>query len=378
MKKYWPVICLSVLSMVGLSIYYINNVTANNIVRPFTFETIEGDASQLQNVKFETNYYDDHIYENYIVSADGIERLQNGLEFQYEYNYSIGQLIKEHKSFFRAKRLESNHYFNDDDSLVYVHIDDEYHNDHPTQALYEVDRLHKETGEREKVDFTVDVDGDYAWQTVEWVSNTNNELQVLSIRTERNLKEQVVLTTFDFETEAATEKVLVDYIDNHAIAFISHNNYINSGKDIVFSQFGNSESNNHEPKKLYHYNVERGLQEIQSQSKEGFLYDQYTMNGQYLVESSYSKNEVAINLYNLQSSKWEQEFSIELSLQPKDSAARVYLLNDRLFVLYDVGEGYAIEIVDRTNGAKLYAGLLTITDVTHDHYITIYNVFEKQ
>ena len=58
MKKYWPVICLAVLSVVGLSIYYIHNVTASNTVRPFAFETIEGDEAQLDNIEFETNYYD--------------------------------------------------------------------------------------------------------------------------------------------------------------------------------------------------------------------------------------------------------------------------------------------------------------------------------
>lgn len=372
MKKYWPVLSLVMISIIGLSFYYIDMARANQSHIVFEFETLEGDDKYLDSLMFETGYYENNTYKDYYVEKAKSERVNNNSHYYFESNYELLSLFKEQKNFFRAKRLDGRHYFNNEKTLAYVYTDDQYHYDNPNKVLYKVDLLDKENNERQAVDIKVDIVDDFLWQTVEWVNVVDNELQTLSIR-EYHGSESIILTTFDLEKATATEKVLLSKEDSQVQ--IHHYNISYNTKPIAILRFYNNDTSEGISTETFYQFANGELREITLPNKNEFAFSSYDFTEKNLVAAMQQDEKMLIQYYNLETSNWEQSYNIPLVLQNSEGTPKVQLLDDKLYVLYPVDKGYVIEIVENKTGNKLYVGLMTAKNVDRKYNLTVNRVY---
>lgn len=365
MKKYWPVLSLIVVSIIGLSFYYSNMTKAFSSNVDLQFETLQGDDKYLEPLSIEMNYYGEYKTLDYFFENGEATRLTHGFNY-FDSDYSLLQEINAHKNFFRAKRLMGRHYYSDEQSLVYVVTDDQYHYDHRDEILYQVDRLHKKTGERDTMDITLNVTDDYAWQTVEWVHNKDNELQTLSIRQDHG-EESVILTTFDLQKKTAVEKVLVKSSEMGQFSFQHYDMSYNTNDIAVFSQYTykDREGNQAPEETLYMY-TNGELTELELPVNKSNHFIQVDVTNTDIVVAMTADEQINIQRYNLNSKKWEQTFSVETELAFSEGTPKIQYLNDLFYVSYAVDQGYVLEILDGLTEQKKYVGLLTAQMGRHD------------
>lgn len=367
-KKYWPIITLGLIAVLGLSFYYIDLARASNV--QFQLEKLEGKETHMDNVLLQTSFYKDHIYEDYYVEKDQSSQIDNTIG-EYIENYDMRLLVKEQKNFFRGKQFTGRHYYNDEHSLAYVYVDDQYQYEHPNNALYVIDLLNKKTNERTKLQLTAKIEQSYLWQTVEHITFIENELKVLSIRTFDNSEEAVILTTFDLENGKVQEKELIAPIKDLHLTFHYQSDTYNSNEYALFSHYNNDVSEGIPVQTIYQFNSKTNeLLEVPYDNSE-HKYSECYIYGEYVIITSNKDNELHIRSYNVKTKKWINDYKVNTSLNSLSDWAKVQLIGEKLYFSYEVEKGSVIEIVDFNSGQKLYAGLLTAQGVSGDHSIYI-------
>ena len=387
MKKYWPVLSLAIISIIGLSFYYINIVKAANVRIDFQFETLEGEGKYIDNILLQTGYSDNRQYERYYINKDSAEKVDNNIFLNnYRDNYKILQLFEEHKNFFRAKQFTGRHYYNDDASIVYVYTNDEYNYQNPNKALYQIDILNKKTNENEAYEIITSVEDIYSWQTVEFVSFADQQLKVLSIRTYAQNQEAVILTTFDLQQGTAQEKVLLAPEKEKHVTFYNYQDTFNSNQYVAFGHFKNQYGQELPTVLEYDlYMVDLATNEIENvttKNTEDFYNYQPNVFNEYLT--AYKEKDGIVNVlrYNMKTKQWLDDYEIEMALDmsdlTEDPSQQYQLLDDKIYMNYEVENGTAIEIVDFNSGETLYAGLLTAKDIKHPYNLYVEQVFHIQ
>ena len=389
MRKYWPVLLLAIISILGLSFYYINVVktTMKNI--DFQFETLEGDDKYLNDVILQASYSEESKYESYFVKKDSVEKVKNIFNNYYENNYEMLQLLKEHKNFFRAKQFTGRNYYNDDASLVYVSTNDDYNYENPNNVLYQIELLNKQDNEKEVFEIITSVEERHSWQTVEFVSYREQQLKAISIRTYPDNQEAVILTTFDLQQGTAQETVLLEpEKDTHVTTYNYQDTYNNNNQYVAFSQFKHDSSNDDDDDDeitvidhhLYTVDIlTNKLEDIPVEKDVDFQNYQANVFNEYIT--AYKEEDGIVNVlrYNMKTKQWLEDYNIEIALEmPKGRFQQYQLLDDKIYINYAVENGTAIEIVDFSSGEKLYAGLLTAQNMNNKHDLYVERVFHIQ
>ena len=379
MKKYWPVLSLAIISIIGLSFYYINIAKATNVNIDFQFETLEGDAKYIDNILLQTGFSEDRKYESYYIKKDSVEDLDN-IFVNYEDNYEMLKLFKEHKNFFRAKQFTGRNFFNDDESLVYVYTNDKYNYQNPNKALYQIDILNKQTKEIEEYEIITSVEDIYSLQTVQFVSFEEQQLKVISIRTYAYNQEAVILTTFDLQKGTAQENVLLAAVKDKHITFYNYQDTYNSKQYVAFGHYKNKYDQEYTTVLEYDlYMVDIVTNEIENVTTKNTddFYDYETnVFNEYLTAYKEKDSIVHVLRYNMKTKQWLEDYEIEMALDmPEDLFKHYQLLDDKIYMNYEVENGTAIEIVDFNSGKKLYTGLLTAKDISHPHKLYVERVF---
>lgn len=374
MKKYWPVLSLAVISLIGLSIYYIDMAKALSFEHDFTFETLAGDEAMLQDIVFETGYQQQRDYRSYYIQ-NGEAQLVRDDEFYYTSDYELLQLFKEHKSFFRAKLLSGRHLYNDEQTIAYVYIDDEHHYEHPSEVLHHVALYDKKTKEQQQYNFVTATDTPLHWQTIEWVYMQDGELMTLSVRNERGGNQSVILTTYDIQNETAEEEILftssplLNIRFNHSAMTYNTNGYAS------FDTYHTNSSDSATTEALYVFDAQtKALTNINKPTElQNPLYD---LEDKRIVAYQKLSDIATVALYDIEAGMWQEAFQVPLEEKPLFDSFRVQLLGDQVYIFYQLKEA-VITIITDINGNILYKGQLTVDDVESAHSLYVHRVYEQ-
>ncbi|WP_054753283.1 hypothetical protein [Piscibacillus salipiscarius] len=146
MRKYWKVVAILALIVVGVSTYLVQTALASQDLPRFEIEHKNGDESVVEDVSF-SGAYVQHNIQN-VFRFDG-EETEYSIESSFieEMIGSKGpveeELIEKYRDFMRGKPYLYNNFYNGDDALVIVEEDWNYTGQ--SRAKLNVSYLNKET-----------------------------------------------------------------------------------------------------------------------------------------------------------------------------------------------------------------------------------------
>ncbi|WP_068676285.1 hypothetical protein [Oceanobacillus sp. Castelsardo] len=188
--RYWKVIVLAAIVILGIGTYYIQNAFANSDYPEFHLEKVGGDEDVVNGLTFMGNYFD-----NYKEIGENVKITSEDTIYQSELSYfdyltevfqdsTIRRLQSDYRKFMRGKNEGSSAFFEDDKRLIYagsLGIE--------SDIGFRIEMLDKEVNET--TDFQVEIP-----------KNNINYMNVVDVQAD---EKEVIITTRNFYTHNPNE-----------------------------------------------------------------------------------------------------------------------------------------------------------------------------
>lgn len=228
MKKYWKLLLLGIITVSGLTLFFIQNSKLIQTLPKFHIATVKGDEKILENIQVAGElYYGMFADEAFYINKDGTtyhrEMPYLNRVSRYGITPKLEKLIKNHKNFLRGKYLIDTQYAENDEKLVYVNEDYNYYGQGIDQ--FSVDVLDKATNK--STAFTVNFpDEQIYYLYISDIAVTENNIYIMTFQ-ENNDSDlmSAYIYTIDIEQQEIIEQVHLDTMANSKHTDIS-NGYV--------------------------------------------------------------------------------------------------------------------------------------------------------
>jgi len=196
--RYWKILVILVIILGSIGTYYIQEARAGNKDPEFTFETVNGDANEVENLILTGMFVNQQGYGEQIdISTEGTT-YQRDLPYLKQLKFysdpEIERLQREYRSFMRGKGENSSSFYENKDVLVHVGPSWIEKPETPLQ----IDILDKETGKENAFEAEIPENQNAMYLRIVEVQFVNNELHVMTISD----TEEVHVYRMEIEKEA--------------------------------------------------------------------------------------------------------------------------------------------------------------------------------
>ncbi|WP_339172986.1 hypothetical protein MKY51_13735 [Solibacillus sp. FSL R5-0691] len=384
MKKYWQFLLIAGVTVITLSVHYIQVVNAKNNDFKFTFNNISGDDSYLDSLVIEANVEYGGGYSSALISKeetilkDSSDFSKRPLVFQ--------NLIDEHKNFMRGKALLANNYFEDDTKLVYVKDPEEAWKvkDGETYS-YKIDILDKAKDTKSSFEIQSQLKSRLNWVYFSNITVVDNELKLLVKQLDQYGNEQLYLVIIDLKKQQLLSESLIDEVgndENTSTSIQSYNTEFNLGheKYYIYSvdSYGlNSPEYNLLSRQFHAMNTETNeVTAIQLPEGLDQKMQSVAVEDNYLVIAYSTNTEKVIYRYNIGQQRWLDPVMLPQPMNLNNEQNSMSAQNGKLYVMNGMDSDYMLQIFDIEKGILLYEGKLSNDNAKRNYYIWASNFYD--
>ncbi|MEG0749169.1 MAG: hypothetical protein RR408_03875 [Carnobacterium sp.] len=194
MKRYWKLMAISLIAILAIAVFYLQPVFTKDQYPAFTFKTVKGDPSELNDLTLNAGYTPVLIKTNESTFSYTQEPLTlTNRETHYENQQSyfeklsanssdpqLQSLQKEYKQFMRGKYLDSHNFFEDDIFLAYVAIDESSLHTSAKKAVFDIQILNKNSKETTSYAIDIPVTGAENYLSIQKVQIIDSALKIVT------------------------------------------------------------------------------------------------------------------------------------------------------------------------------------------------------
>ncbi|WP_318617623.1 hypothetical protein [Sporosarcina sp. YIM B06819] len=378
MRRYWKIISICLVTILVIGTFYIQSSFATSNSLNIGVEHVTGNEDELQNIVLYGNFSPNHHYLNQSFQMTNEETIDlTKLSFFQRVSGTgapdpLEELIEKHKNFMRSKDLTPNQFFEDENAVVYAQIKDPY--DLPVKDLtFEIEVLTKKSEDITAFQVDVPQKENYGWMRIVDVQVIDHELKVI-VRGERAI---LRVYTFDMnkqqlvsdDTIASIPKVESSGSDLSIIndtyysiqrqkyllikieVFDKDRRYIDDIPNLIVNEFIVYDIENNQTKKIVKPNeIVESMDHSSAVHHSTVLIPSRTANG------------VEVSQYDIESDKWGETLSFDLSeTKAVEGESFTKLMSGKLYTIHATTSGHTIVIGDLETGESLYEGKLKVT-----------------
>ena len=380
MKRYWKIMSICLVTVLVIGTFYIQSSFATSNLVKIEFEKVTGNEDELQNIMLYASYAPNQSYPLHqslqIINEETINPTK--LPFSQKLSRTgtpdlLKELVEKHKNFMRSKELTPNQFFEDENVVAYAQIKDPY--DLPKKELtFEIEVLTKQSEDITAFQVDVPQKENYGWMQVVDVQVIDHELKVI-VRGERAV---LRVYTFDLNKQKLVNDdtiASIPQVENHRSdlsiindtyysiqrqkyllikieVFDNDSRYIDGKPNLVVNEFIVYDIENNQSKKI-----------VRPNDIVGSMDDSSAIYNSTILIPSRTANGLDISQYDIESDKWGETLSFDLSDMKVDGAGTfTKLMNGNLYIIRATTSGHTIVIGDLETGESLYEGKLTVTN----------------
>jgi len=412
MKRYWKLISISVIIVLVIGTFYIQSSMASGSNPEFVFEKVSGNEQEIEGLTVFADFYKGNtggaylqISENGSVYNDGstyVDRYQ-GINLSPE----LKRFIEDYRSFMRGKNLTPSYFYEDDKNIAYASIDWEHNGVRPSDFMFDISVLDKET--EEDMSFKLEVpqtERVLNYVDIESVQIVQDQLKIITQNQSYDGKipadiMEIHVYTIDIgEQKIGSDEIIVDSseINPHQTIDVS---MVGKNWDKVSSPTMNFVFKNVILEEVEINEWEYGLEEVESDI---FVYNlgtneqerldlpeelneanTETVNGSTIYFSRNLEETMEVMAYNYQSGEIEAEFSFDVpknnELQESGEQTISYKIkNEKIYIVgtnKDSKTEAPITVADLKTGETLYEGKVAVENkekLGSDYSLTIHDI----
>ncbi|MFJ8460548.1 hypothetical protein ACIQ57_15615 [Lysinibacillus xylanilyticus] len=367
MKKYWKTIFISLIIVMTIGSYYIQQAMVSKKDVSFKIETTNGNKGEIDNLINHASYQSGDIYRKLDISKDGstnqsgsfIRELigrNNPVMFQ--------KYIQEHRNFMRGKELNPGQYFEDEDRLIYtIFSNKEGRGDSFT---LQIDILDKNTNESSSFEINMPDQVRYDWINERDVFVENGKIKILAT-SYLNGEEELHIYTIgenkkELEHDLILAKIELEEKGQAGIHIFNEDNKVQNENYILYMvekykdlDDGERETNS---SKMYLYNyLNNEVKEWTIPTELKPYMKSMILHGTDIFIPVHSANGLELNRYNIEKKQWEEHLSFKYpSIANDEEAPFLQITDDKLYLVSRVSDGHFFFIGDLRTGESLYEG----------------------
>ncbi|MEK3889827.1 hypothetical protein [Bacillus sp. FSL K6-3431] len=385
MKRYWKIITLCIITVIGIGIFYIQSSLAGNDDIQIEFERVSGNEDEVENLSLYASYEFDYMYQTLQISSKGTFNLENQSPLQQLIREKtvpvFKELIEKHRSFMRSKELLPSYFYEDESLLVYANISRDVFYESRRNSSFDIEVLNKKSGETTSIQLDKPKDKNNSWTDVVEVQVIDGKLKVF---TREQVADEVGLYvyTFDIEGQKLIDNELIvskPTVENgwSDVRIINHFYSIQPEKYLLIKldayedrdMQGEGEVAEHSDagpdvvtNEVSIYNLEDNQLEIfiTPDDLSGDI-DSSAIYDSTIFIPSQSASGLEVNQYDIEKRKWGKKLTFDLlPAKSGEDTPFVQLMNGKVYIIRSIKNGHSLFIGDLKTGESLYEGKLKV------------------
>lgn len=353
MKRYWKLLIISLLVVLGVSMHYIQSARAlNDEGITFKLETLYGNEAELDSRILRASYYDTYINRWLTITKDGSSAFQGHRSILTPYEpLQFKRYLQDYRQFMRGKDYQTGNYVEDEERVIYIKSPVFQKRLLKGEPLtFKVDALTKNTEDRVTYNVTVPAESSYSWLTISDVYVANGEIKFFVVGSTEN-NTDLSLYTIDEQQQKivkseALAKITGDEISSVSIysytnelSFANNANFVYQMNEWHYSGDGERQTNSRN--ELYMYTLETGENKRLEIPDAANLHEVLPQETDVYALTT-TRTGLAIHRYQLDLQQWNEPVALPLKLD-KERMPYLQVLEDKLYVastnmlsIYDV------------------------------------------
>ncbi|MFF2175905.1 hypothetical protein ACFVT8_05500 [Lysinibacillus sp. NPDC058147] len=372
MKKYWKTILISLIIVMTIGTYYIQQAMAKGV--SFKIETTSGNKGEIENLIIQANYQSGDIIRGLHISKDSSTNQSrsfigeligrnNPLMFQ--------KYIEEHRSFMRGKELNPGQYFEDEDRLIYTTFQSNGRKEGRGNLFtLQIETLDKHTKDSSSFEINMPDQVRYDWINERDVYVENGKIKILGTSYLNGEEELHIYTVDENKKELEHDSILTK----------KESEEIGKASIHIFNDFKNVQNENYLLYMIEKYNqLENGEREtifskmylynyLNNEVKEWTIPAELKpymksifLNGTDIFIPVHSANRLELNRYNIEMKQWEEPLNFKYPNITNDEEKPFLQITDgKLYLVDRVSDGHLFIIGDLRTGESLYEGKIIV------------------
>lgn len=386
LKKYWKIIVMSMVILLGISVHYMQMAKAiNKGTVDFSIDTVTGDETLFDERIVQISYYDRYINNWAYVSKDGVKDVvdhQMSSSFYRAYEpFEMKHHLTEYRSFMRGKDLVRSSFYEDDTQLVYVKVPNNSKSILKGEPLpLTIERLMKDTNERVKFEAKALAKSGYSWLNVEDVRLADGIISVLVMGSSPNGETDLQLYTIDEATKQVTNTETLHETNREGdmsstIYYYGEASLTGNTDYYVYQQSSwtyNEKTGHEEQLKSDYYMYDYATKQVET-IEDAELFHTAFQHEDVFYGAMLEQNAVVLHAYHLAEKKWGEPLRMPLQVNGAEEDAKFVINFERTPHVQVIGEhvyaanpnGNTMELfVYALTGELLYSGLITAEGAT--------------
>ncbi|WP_175639121.1 hypothetical protein [Metabacillus schmidteae] len=383
MKRYWKLISVVLVIVLGIGIHYYQSATAASNNPQFTINKISGNSEEGNNIKvlgeiYSTNGFRENLYidEEKTVYQKEISFLEdlNGMYFTPE----LKRLQNDYRNFMRGKDIRPVQYFEDETYIAYMITDMVFSGENlgPSETTFRGEVLDKQTNTVVDINETMPNQNVYDYAFVEDVQMINGDLKVVVRQSKRvvdgdQYSEEIHVYTFDTNSQMLiNDETLVSETNGQDILSdfndIDYQEYLliqKSNEEVTDSSESTKESNS----ELIAYNFESSKLIKIPISKEQLKYNTIIIDGSKIYMFKIAKDSLETFVYSIDEGQLMPTKTFKINGLEEDSNPIIKIENNKLYVVNPLNVGEkdgSVVVTDLTTLKPLYEGTIENTNLS--------------
>ncbi|QQP14511.1 hypothetical protein FJQ98_11145 [Lysinibacillus agricola] len=372
MKKYWKTILISLIIVMTIGTYYIQQAMAKGA--SFKIETTSGNKGEIDNLILQARYQSGNIYRELNISKDGSTNQNrsfigeligrnNPLMFQ--------KYIEEHRSFMRGKELNPGQYFEDEDRLIYTTFQSNGRNK-GLEIFFtlQIDTLDKKTNDSSSFEINMPDQVRYDWINEQDVYVENGKIKILAISYLNGEEELHIYTVDENKKELEHDSILAKLeseeigqasisILNNYNKFSNENYFLYMVEKYKYPDNGDRETISSE---IYLYNyLNNEVKELTIPVELKPHVKSMVLQGTDIFIPVHSANGLELNRYNIEKKQWEEPLNFKYpSIANVKEEPFLQITDGKLYLVNRISDGHLFLIGDLRTSESLYEGKIII------------------
>ncbi|WP_226528729.1 hypothetical protein [Metabacillus niabensis] len=377
MKRYWKLISVVLVIVLGIGIHYYQSATAASNNPQFSINKISGSSDEGNNIKVfgeisTTEGYHENLYidEEETVYQKEISYLEdlNGMFFTPE----LKRLQNDYRNFMRGKDLRPVQFFEDETYIAYMTTDMVFSGENfgPSKTTFRGEVLDKQTNTVVDIYESMPNQNVYDYAFVEDVQMINGDLKVVVRQSKRvvdgdQYSEEIHVYTFDTDSQMLiNDETLVSETNGQDILSdfddIDYQEYLliqKSNEEVTDSSESTKESNS----ELIAYNFESSKLIELPISKEQLKYNTIIIDGSKVYMFKIAKDSLETFVYSIDEGKLMPTKTLKINGLEVSSNPIIKIENNKLYVINtkkDRETEASIVVTDLRTWKPLYEGAI--------------------
>lgn len=402
MKKYWKLITLVTVVVLTIGTMYVGSAIEASKYPIFVIEHEQGNEAEVEQVMIDGQYEVGDDFISTRITAEGTtyhepsSYIDNMLQ-EPHLPAEMKHLQKEYYSFMRGKDEELNKYFEDQNYLVYVTINNDYYaysKGHESKREFIIDVLDKQTNKTASFDVPIALGEQHDYINLQKIQLLNDQLKIFTVNdyvtdVEQTGENEIHLYSVDIEKGKLISDDVIDFQAEYegedqyiSIYAIGNGGKAEPSKYIIYAIDVNADTNNDDElleRQLIAYNLETNKQEKIVLPE---AYDEETHPLALSNSTLYFINESVDNIevigYDLDKDQIETKQTFAIPEMEEGLTGSYMFENDKLYMAHPLEVGKVdsnITIGDPKSGEILYEGSIKLAPSNKDEKINRFYIY---